>query len=148
MTIVYENGQKKVLVGLESSLISAYNISITCICTIKGGTNMPRRKRLRRICFLPEHTLFGPIDRTIEEHDSIRLSIDAYESIRLIDLLGYDQKEAALALDVSRGTLQRIYYEAKRKVAEALVYGKHLSISGDRDVRMCDHPEHVKARKT
>lgn len=109
---------------------------------------MPRPKRLRRICFLPEYTLFGPIEKTKQTNDTIHLSIDAYETIRLIDLLGYDQEKAAEALDVSRGTLQRIYYEAKRKVAEALVYGRPLSISDDRDVRMCDHPEHVKSRDT
>ncbi|MFP4177630.1 MAG: hypothetical protein ACLFTZ_02595 [Acholeplasmataceae bacterium] len=62
---------------------------------------MPRRKRLRQICFIPEHTLFGPIERTNQREDTVTLSIDAYGSIPLIDVLGYDQEKAAKALEAA-----------------------------------------------
>lgn len=102
---------------------------------------MPRPKRLRRVCFLPEHTQFGPLDNQIASKNEITLSMDEYEIIRLIDLEGYDQEQAAQALEVSRGTVQRIYNDAKRKIAEFLVCGKILSIQAG-DIKLCDHPEH------
>ncbi len=107
---------------------------------------MPRPKRLRRVCFLPEHQEFGPVNSEHHSDEIIKLSLDEYEIIRLIDLEGNDQEQAALALDVSRGTVQRIYNEAKKKMAEFLVCGKKLFIEQG-EVRLCDHPEHQGRRR-
>lgn len=87
---------------------------------------MPRSKRLHRVCFLTEYTSFGSRDTTHAPIESVTLNVEELESIRLIDLDGYDQEKAALALDISRGTLQRIYHEAKHKIAEMLICGKNL----------------------
>lgn len=62
--------------------------------------------------------------------DTITLCVDELESIRLIDFEGLEQNEAALRMEVSRGTFQRILYEARKKVAEALVQGKSIIIEG------------------
>lgn len=107
---------------------------------------MPRPKRLRRICFLPEYTSFGADESNQNDAEMIVMSIEEFEAIRLIDLDGFDQEQASLTLDVSRGTLQRIYHKAKRKVAEMLVCGKKLIIQ-DGDFRLCDHPEHQNRKR-
>lgn len=65
------------------------------------------------------------------------MEIDEYEAIRLIDLEGFSQEECAIQMDVSRPTVQRIYMEARRKIAESLINGKVLSIEGG-EYRLCD----------
>lgn len=112
----------------------------------KGENLMSRPKRLRRVCFLPEYTSFGVTEPEQNDVETLIMSIEEYESIRLIDLDGFDQEKAALTLDVSRGTLQRIYHKAKRKVAEMLVCGKPLVIQ-DGNIRLCDHPEHQSRKR-
>lgn len=107
---------------------------------------MSRPKRLRRVCFLPEYTSFGTSDADLPNNETITMTVEEFESIRLIDLDGFDQEKAALTLDVSRGTLQRIYHKAKRKLAEMLVCGKNLVIQ-EGDYRLCDHPEHQNRRR-
>ncbi len=52
------------------------------------------------------------------------------EALRLVDLQGLEQEEAAVALGVSRKTLWRDLHEARAKVADALVHGKTIRISG------------------
>jgi predicted DNA-binding protein (UPF0251 family) len=52
------------------------------------------------------------------------------EALRLVDLQGLEQEEAAVALGVSRKTLWRDLHEARGKVADALVHGKTIRIAG------------------
>ena len=52
------------------------------------------------------------------------------EALRLVDLQGLEQEEAALTLGVSRKTLWRDLHEARGKVADALVHGKMIRIAG------------------
>lgn len=65
--------------------------------------------------------------RLLEE---VTISVDELEALRLKDLQGLEQEEAAREMGVSRQTFQRIQDEAHRKVAEALVAGKALQIDG------------------
>ncbi len=65
--------------------------------------------------------------RTLEQ---VALTVDELEAIRLADLEGLYQEEAAQRMNVSRQTFGRIITEAHKKIADALVYGKALSIDG------------------
>jgi predicted Zn-ribbon and HTH transcriptional regulator len=58
------------------------------------------------------------------------LTVDEFEAIRLADLEGLYQEQAAREMNVSRQTFGRIIESAHRKVAEALVKGKALKIEG------------------
>ena len=49
---------------------------------------MPRPRKCRRVCELPRHTEFGPRSA---EGEAIPMTVDEYESIRLIDLEGLTQ---------------------------------------------------------
>lgn len=100
---------------------------------------MPRPRKCRRVCCLPWNAAFGPIgERTAET--IVVMSVDEYESIRLIDLMGYTQEECALQMNVARTTVQGIYNEARKKIADVLVNVKGLVIQGG-DYTLCDSEE-------
>lgn len=65
------------------------------------------------------------------------MTVDEYEAIRLIDLEGFTQEECAGQMNIARTTVQGIYNDARKKVAESLVNGKVLFIEGG-EYRLCD----------
>lgn len=62
--------------------------------------------------------------------ESVKLSFEEYESLRLVNYEQLHQEEAARRMHVSRPTLTRIYNRALKTLAKALVEGKALEISG------------------
>jgi predicted DNA-binding protein (UPF0251 family) len=60
--------------------------------------------------------------------EEVNLGLDELEAIRLADLEGLYQEEAAVRMNVSRATFGRIIGEARHKVADAVVNGKALTI--------------------
>ncbi len=98
---------------------------------------MARPVKLRKVCSLPEDNKFGPFGSSSDHKELINMEVDEYEVIRLIDLEGFSQEECARQMDVSRPTVQRIYTEARKKLAESLVNGKVLIIEGGK-YSLCD----------
>lgn len=98
---------------------------------------MPRPMKWRRVCCMPIINRFGPLDQELVKNEFINLTIDEYETIRLIDLEGLTQEECADQMSVARTTVQGIYVQARRKIAEALVHGKILTITGG-EYQLCD----------
>ena len=47
---------------------------------------MPRPKKCRRICALPRHDTFGPLEGG--GSGTVEMAVEEYEAIRLMDLLG------------------------------------------------------------
>jgi len=72
---------------------------------------------------------FGP-GGLEDGHGEIRLPLEELEAVRLVDLEGMLQAEAAKEMGVSQPTLNRILKEARTKIAEALVQGKWIRIEG------------------
>ena len=99
--------------------------------------SMPRPKRCRKVCSMPRVSEFAPIGK---DADFVVLTVDEYESIRLIDRQGFSQEECAAYMQVARTTAQQIYNSARKKLAAALVDGKGLRIAGG-DYRLCDGKE-------
>ena len=60
----------------------------------------------------------------------IVLTVDEYETIRLLDKKGYSQEQCAASMQVARTTVQRIYEIARKKIADALIDGHPLRIEG------------------
>jgi hypothetical protein len=58
------------------------------------------------------------------------MTLDEFEALRLADLEGRYQEQAAERMGVSRSTFGRIVDSAHRKVAEVLIEGKALRIQG------------------
>lgn len=98
---------------------------------------MPRPKKWRKVCCLPDSNRFGPLDLSANDDDFVNMTVDEYETIRLIDLEGLIQEECANQMNIARTTVQGIYNEARRKVAESLVNGKVLFIEGG-EYQLCD----------
>ncbi len=98
---------------------------------------MPRPKKWRTVCCLPEKRRFGSLDTPRDAMETVNMTVDEYEAIRLIDLEGLTQEECADQMNISRTTVQGIYDEARRKLAESLVQGNVLQIEGGRYV-LCD----------
>lgn len=98
---------------------------------------MPRPRKRRNVCCLPENNLFGPLNAQKPAGGMIIMTVDEYETIRLIDLEAMTQEECAERMNVARTTVQRIYNDARRKVAESLVDGNILKIEGG-DIKLCD----------
>ncbi|MGB9836997.1 MAG: DUF134 domain-containing protein [Candidatus Saccharicenans sp.] len=91
---------------------------------------MPRPFCPRRIGWKPGISRFFPEGGQFDSAEIITLKLDELEAIRLADLDGLYQEEAAEKMGVSRPTFARILESARRKVAEALVKGKGLVIEG------------------
>lgn len=98
---------------------------------------MPRPVKWRKVCCLPERNRFGPLDSLPKVDGIINMTVDEYETIRLIDFEGRTQEECAIQMNVARTTVQRIYFGARKKVAELIVNGKVLLIKGG-EYQICD----------
>ena len=97
---------------------------------------MARTAKPRRICAEPEIIEFSPCSSI--PADTINLTIDEFEAIRLIDHLGLTQEESAMQMNVARTTVQAIYDNARKKIADAIINGKTLKIYGG-SYRVCDN---------
>ncbi len=86
---------------------------------------------------MPQSNRFGPLDSPVNIQMFINMKVDEYETIRLIDLEGFTQEECASQMNIARTTVQGIYNEARKKVAESLVNGKVLLIEGG-EYQLCD----------
>jgi predicted DNA-binding protein (UPF0251 family) len=91
---------------------------------------MPRRPCPRRVAAPPRCLCFKPAGVPLSHLEEVALSIDELEALRLADLEGLYQDDAAARMEVSRPTFARIVGASRRKVAEALVHGRALRIGG------------------
>ncbi len=91
---------------------------------------MPRPRQCRRVAQLPQANYYKPRGVPLRMLECIDLTVDELEAVRLADLEGMYQEEAASRMNVSRQTFGRIVDAAHKKIADALVHGKALSIQG------------------
>ena len=88
---------------------------------------MPRRVR-RRIRGNFNHVCFKPCGMPNHALEIVQLSKDEMEAIRLADLQGLYQENAANKMEISRPTFGRILSSARAKIADALINGKSIEI--------------------
>jgi uncharacterized protein len=91
---------------------------------------MARPKCPRMIKNLPNVTYYKPRAIPLSQLEEVALSYDEYEAIRLADLDGLYQEEAAVIMKISRPTFGRIIELAHKKIADALINGKAIKIEG------------------
>ena len=91
---------------------------------------MPRPRHCRRVGQLPQANYYKPRGIPLSILEEVTLTVDEFEAIRLTDLEGLYQADAAEKMNVSRQTLGRILESAHKKIADALVHGKALLIKG------------------
>jgi len=116
---------------------------------------MPRPQKWRKVCAAPRCTRFSP---SLEHNESeeIEMTVDEYETIRLIDLGGFTQEQCADQMEVARTTVQAIYQSARKKLANCIVNSKALVINGgeyricERGSNCCEHNSiccHINSKK-
>lgn len=92
----------------------------------------PRNKTIRKVVNPPLIKGLKPFGlesgRIIAE--PVTLLFEEYEAIRLCDYDLFNQAQASVMMEVSRPTFTRIYASALRKIAQALVEGRTLTIKG------------------
>ncbi len=91
---------------------------------------MSRPCKCRRVRCRPDTNYFKPRGIPITLLEEISLSIDEFESVRLADLEGLYQEDAARRMCVSRQTFGNIVAAARKKIADCLVHAKALKIEG------------------
>ena len=96
---------------------------------------MPRPFKCRRVCGTPGADYFKPRGIPLSDLQEIGLTLDEFEAIRLADLEGLYQEDAAKKMAISRQTFGNIIASAHKKIADAIVNGKALKIANGKDIK-------------
>lgn len=91
---------------------------------------MARPSKPRFVTGEPQVDYFKPRGIPMRDLEQERLSVEELEAIRLTDVEGLYQEDAAQRMEISRQTFQRLLSSAREKVARCLVEGKALGIEG------------------
>ena len=89
-----------------------------------------RPKKIRWVKCEPGERCFKPRCKPLSKPQGVRLGLDEFEAIRLADLEGLKQIDAAILMHVSRPTFSRIVASARKKIADGLVNIKVIKIEG------------------
>lgn len=85
-----------------------------------------RRRCQRRVTGSPPAPLFVPCGAARGE--PVHLFIEEFEALRLVDLEGLTQTEAATEMAISQKTLWKDLKQARAKIADAIVNGRPIEI--------------------
>jgi predicted DNA-binding protein (UPF0251 family)/predicted Fe-Mo cluster-binding NifX family protein len=103
---------------------------------------MPRPFKCRRVCCEPQVNYFKPRGIPVSQLEEVVLTIDEFEAVRLADLEGLYQEDAAKKMNVSRQTFGNIIESAHKKIADTIVNAKALKIKGG-IVKMTQEPVRI-----
>lgn len=94
----------------------------------------PRKKKQRNcVCPLREKLglVFKPAGTPLKELEIVMLEHDELEAFFLCDGQDLNQERAGEMMGVSRGTVQRLLNQARKKVVDSLVGQKALAVAGE-----------------
>ncbi len=91
---------------------------------------MVRPLKPRTIGRSPGATYFKPRGIPLRALSHVILTLDEVEAMRLSDMNGMNQTDAAKSMGVSQSTFHRILATAHHKTADALLNGKAMKIEG------------------
>lgn len=92
---------------------------------------MPRPKSTRCLRFKPNVYYFKPRGIPLRELEEVVLLPDETEALKLHDVDGLEQIQAAVKMKISQPTFGRILNRAYKKVAQAVIIGKAIRIDTD-----------------
>jgi len=98
---------------------------------------MPRPFRCRNIGCRPGSDYFKPRGIPLDALEAVILHLDEFEAMRLADLEGMYQEDAAKKMKVSRQTFGNIVDSAHKKIADAIINSKAIKIEGG-EVKMME----------
>lgn len=96
---------------------------------VKKSIRIGRPVKARIVQKEPDIRLFSPRGR-IGRPGIRELKFEEIESIRLVDHLGLDQREAAKFMGISQQTLSRVLRTARKTIAGAIVSGEIIKVQG------------------
>ena len=91
---------------------------------------MPRPKKCRHVLEEPNVRYFKPRGIPLHSLEEVKLTVDEFEAIRLVDVERRTQLDVAEMMGISQPTVHRILRKARMKVGEALVKGRAIRIEG------------------
>ncbi len=89
-----------------------------------------RPKKTRWVNCEPGERCFRPACGPKKALESVTLTLDGFEAVRLCDLGGKEQIEIARQMQVHRSTVSRILSSARKKIADALTNLKAIKVEG------------------
>ena len=89
-----------------------------------------RPKKTRWVKREPGERCFKPQCKSLSKLEGIYLTLDEFEAVRLADLEGLKQVDAAKEMKISRPTFSRVISSAHNKIGDALVNIKAIKIKG------------------
>ncbi len=87
-----------------------------------------KKKRCCRTFGPSDNVLFNSNGFSFCRLENIELGIDEFEAMRLCDYEGLDQSSAGDKMGISRATVQRLLYSARKKFVESVLNSKGLVI--------------------
>ena len=89
---------------------------------------MPRPKICRCLCFKPRIFYFKPRGVPMRRLEEIVVEKDEIEALKLHDVDGLDQVQAAKKMKISQPTFARVLDSTYKKIAQAIINGKAIRI--------------------
>ncbi len=90
---------------------------------------MPKRVKRRVFCN-PNASYFKPRGIPVRMLEVVEVGLNELEALRLVDLEGMEQEDAAQMMGVSRKTLWKDLKSGRAAIVDALVNGKAIEIKG------------------
>lgn len=96
---------------------------------------MARPRKHRRLCSVPDNKNFNEGNAKSEK---IQMTVDEYETVRLIDYVGLTQQECAKQMQVARSTVTATYDSARYKISDSIINQKPVVVDGG-DFILCEN---------
>lgn len=93
---------------------------------------MVRPRLCRNVKFNPQVNYFKPQGIPVRCLEVVQMSLEEMEALRLKNLEGLEQTEAAQKMNTSQSTFARILASANQKTADALINGKAIRIENSK----------------
>lgn len=87
---------------------------------------MPRKIKLRKVVAPPTFKGYRPYGTAASDRQPVELLYEEYEALKLADYDGLKHLEAGKLMGISRPTFARIYDQARKKIALALVEAREI----------------------
>ena len=93
---------------------------------------MVRTKKARNCRHLCDEKVYKPIGIPMMELGLIEIDLDEFEALRLVDEEALNQIQAAVRMNISRATVQRLLNSGRKKIIRAMLANDAIKIKGVR----------------
>ena len=107
---------------------------------------MPRPRKHRCCRHYAADRVYKPQGIPLRQIGTTSISLDQFEAIRLCDAERMDQEAAGEKMGVSRGTVQRLLYGARKQIVEAILHN-HAIVINLKESEATDAGLHTNQRK-